>query len=688
MSKRLHRGAAGGALLMAAMLQHSYEAIARETIRECAIPVQSILVDELPRGQRLSLEMLPRGPVLPNGGPGVSVRGLGTLGSGGSVQSAGDGVPLSLIERIEVVSGPDGIPCRTVPDEQWTARGAFDGRTLVLPSNGFGALFGQDAVSGAARIRQTFGVRDGQILSGRDWAFHVAAPFGLLCRSDEGAPQSLSSGERFSYDVPGDESGLQFVIGQPFVVEPSWYRLPEGGYAVSSASGVVPKETWRGLNDLALAGRIRNLEIDPCWKFLPEGAPAAQGCAPGPGRFPDKSVRYSSGFGGTLSDPFIKSPLGNSWVRWGPLSPTPFFDPGERSGDDRPPTYTMTGLGGMYRANLDGLTGPFEIDVANGCDSHATVAISDGPSPAGGPAAAPEGASQPRAGSTTARASGDGATTRSPGPSGPGATDPPRGDPEKLATRRKPEPNERICGPDVTDHVFKVLKAIRETYESWTPEVRTARCDNLYHWRQFNAAWDMQGFAPSDAGDSEVPGTPGYIEFPFFSAAAPGYCGVPRHPCGATVEFLGHCIHAQVVNYVQWGAMNELCDTEVKARFAISVRSFFSPNAVGQEAMLNSGEDYDAFRNLDPATRKNLMKKLLDKRVGDAGSDWGKMAGTDCALRCAELAPEAAQFLENFWFGFQWGFGKEPIKIMPKHYEEELRRSRERRQQQQGQAPK
>lgn len=643
MARRLHPVVAGCGMLVATMLPHPQEAAARERMQECAIPVQS-LSGELVRSQPLSLEMLnlPSGPGPSGAAPGVTVRGLAASPLSGSARPVLDGVPLGMVERIEVLTGPDGrIPCRTVPDVQWKPRGAFDGGTLTLPSNGFGVLYGKDAASGALNLRYKFGLRDGAVLSERDWALQAISPFSLLCRSDEGAPQSLTSGDRFSYDVPGDESGLKFVIRQPFVLDPSWYRLPDGGYAVSSASGGNAKETWRGLNELALGGRIRNLEIDPCWKFLPEGAPAARGCTPGPRSFPEKAVRYSGGFGGTLSDPFTRSPLGNSWVRWGPLSPTPFFDPGERPGDERPPTYTMTGPGGMYRASLDGLAGPFEIDVARGCGSHATVAIADGPS---GPSVAglTTGLATRPAQGGMSTAGDPGGGTRAPGST---ATPQPPAAPVQ-STPRKPGPDELVCGPDVTDHVLDALRLLQETYNSWDYWTRAGKCLVLYNPLKFQAAWDMQLFTPSDGED--------YMTHKFFQRAAPDYCAVPPHPCGPTVKFMGYCIHAQVVNYVQWGLMNELCDNQAFGIAANAARSGMNVNYTGQDAMGALGEAFGAISGTIDF-RKGVMKRILDQHVRGDQTDWYAMQGTNCALTCDEVATGAKRWLDGQAWGFQWG---------------------------------
>jgi hypothetical protein len=242
------------------------------------------------------------------------------------------------------------------------------------------------------------------------------------------------------------------------------------------------------------------------------------------------------------------------------------------------------------------------------------------------------------------------ATTQA-GSSTPGTVEKPPVAPPILAKA----PPEKACGPDVTDYVLAVLQMIEDAYKnSWKPEERAARCSSLYGLG-FQAAWDMQGFAPSDGED--------YMPEIFFQRAAPQYCAIPRDPCGSTVVFLGYCISAQVVNYVQWGLMNELCGTQVKGRIAQSTRSFFSSNSVGQEAMSDIGADFAG--SLDLATKKRVLKNILDQLVRDHETDWYKMGGTDCPLVCDQSL--AGPWLENFSWGFQWG--PEEVPITKRGYE-------------------
>ena len=204
------------------------------------------------------------------------------------------------------------------------------------------------------------------------------------------------------------------------------------------------------------------------------------------------------------------------------------------------------------------------------------------------------------------------------------------------------------CGPDVTDYVLGVLQMIQDTYkDSWSPAERSKRCGSLYGLG-FNAAWDLQGFTPSDGED--------YMPEVFFQRSAPGYCAIPKFPCGGTVVFFGYCVNAQVVNYVQWGLMNDLCGTQGRGRTALSVRSVFSSNSTGQEIMFDIGDAFNG--SLDLETKKRILKGIMDTLVRRNEDDWYKMEGTDCPLACDQSL--AKSWLDSFSWGFQWGSDGEP----------------------------
>lgn len=526
------------------------------------------------------------------------------------------------------------LPIGYVPWNEWTAGKAYDGSRIFLPDNAFGMA--RERGANVALSRNPFAIRNGQFVGIDQYALDVLGPFSLFCRSDEGPPRLLGEGDRFAFEVPGGKTELDWVLGQPYVIDPHVFPLPGGGHGVSSFGGVSPQEVWKALQALAKAVRIGQLEVDPCWAWLPNGR--AQGCAPGVRQFPDKAFRLSTSVEAELRDRYRQSPINDAWVLFQPASPTPLFDPGERAGDEQPPTFVRSDRAGAYRATLDNLGGAVEIGVAKGCSEHTTLAIAEGlatPNPTIGELLA---GTQARSQAPPALAKAPAGTALSPAQTS--ATSVPR---------EKPAPDQRICGPDVTDHVLGVLQLIEDTYKSWDAATQAKRCGDLYGLG-FNAAWDMQGFTPSD-GEPTMP----HI---FFQRAAPGYCAVPRWPCGTTVQFFGRCIHAQVVNYLQWGMMNALCDSELWGIGAHWLRStLFGGNHAGQDAMSHLGHFYGSLSS-GMAERKSRLKHLLEIKVEKDRATWDQMEGADCALACDKLAPEAKRWLDHSapW-GFQWGVG-------------------------------
>ena len=169
--------------------------------------------------------------------------------------------------------------------------------------------------------------------------------------------------------------------------------------------------------------------------------------------------------------------------------------------------------------------------------------------------------------------------------------------PTNVAHSPPPQEPEAICGPDITEFVLSVLRDMRNDYQN-NPDKQSAACHALLDPASAASAWDIIGLDPSSAPNEgtkyspenddwrppEAPTPPqlstddtpeqaqdkqdayqkeledykGKIKKPWFT----GYsklCATPRETCGATVEFLGTCQHAQVVNYVQWGMMMSLC---------------------------------------------------------------------------------------------------------------------------------
>ena len=124
---------------------------------------------------------------------------------------------------------------------------------------------------------------------------------------------------------------------------------------------------------------------------------------------------------------------------------------------------------------------------------------------------------------------------------------------------RDTEENPMICGPDVTLHVLGALDGMINDYDNATPVQKELACRNLISVDTAEAAWDMVPLAPPyyDAEEGPSPDMTYWLE------DVAKACAIPRHwPCGPTVQFLGQCMHSQVLNYIQWGVMNKLCDQE------------------------------------------------------------------------------------------------------------------------------
>lgn len=608
----------GCASLVALMLSWPQGAIARDRLPRCEIPLpETAVTAETLRNQPLTLELVNVPRHVPRGPP---VSGLSAFNLRLPAAPTPNAVDWDAIRRIEVLRDPDGC----IP------------RSAIPTANGFGVLYGNDPTGGSINIvSRPFGIRDGRILSGRDWMRDVTAPFSLLCRSDEGAPVNLAPGTRYTYRVPGDDTSLRWALSQSYLRDTDCFGLPDGGYQCSSAAGTDPDGVLGKLNDAQRLGLIQDVELDGCDQFLPESGGTAMGCMTGGKRFPEKAVHYSGWLGGTLSNPYSRMPIDDGWVLLNPVSPGPFFDPGWQQGDELGPRIVRSDADGNYRVPLGGLSGPMEITVAKECAQHTTVAIADGLQPA------------------------------TPTQTASNALPPPASQP-----RPKPPESTRVCGPDVTEYVIDILDFLYRTWQGWDAPTKERRCAQLVKLGTANEAWDMKPFAPRS-----------FQQFRDF--VAPGYCGIPDWPCGGTVEFMGYCIPAQVVNYVQWGAMTHLCDNEGEgmlwhlARDTVSAGWADVLNLVtlnwgqlrnpvegkdyeGQWAMTRIGSAFSYGRKLGDSRDFNraVMKRLLDKYVAEAGGTWTQMDGSDCPLTCAQTAgsDQVKQKLDNMEWGFQWGY--------------------------------
>ena len=127
--------------------------------------------------------------------------------------------------------------------------------------------------------------------------------------------------------------------------------------------------------------------------------------------------------------------------------------------------------------------------------------------------------------------------------------------------------------------MIETLRKIRNDFND-NAEKQTAACRSLIDPRTGGIAWDILELAPGRAIPAPSDEHPPYLyeeksdswvmrddkgratvwKKPWFTEAS-HMCAIPRAipACAPTVEFLGICEHSQVVNYLQWNFMLNLC---------------------------------------------------------------------------------------------------------------------------------
>jgi hypothetical protein len=148
--------------------------------------------------------------------------------------------------------------------------------------------------------------------------------------------------EYFTFEVRGDERFKDDLLENPFFADKDVISSKLTWNQVTVSGGANPGKTYEFLKNLMDRGLIKNLEseLDVCWRAAASGS----------------SV-----------------PVAGSWVLYTPVSPTPSSNPGERPGDEGPPTAVRVGRDGTYTAPPRGRNGPIEMRVAKGWDERTTM---------------------------------------------------------------------------------------------------------------------------------------------------------------------------------------------------------------------------------------------------------------------------------------------------------------------------
>jgi hypothetical protein len=243
------------------------------------------------------------------------------------------------------------------------------------------------------------------------------------------------------------------------------------------------------------------------------------------------------------------------------------------------------------------------------------------------------------------------------------------------------DPKAAICGPDVTEHVLELLDRIIDDFDNAKPAAKAEACNNIVDPTPDqnlvligNYAWDIGPLSPGRAPTKHDKPDPKENSF-WFEGISP-ICAQPRrYPCGPTVEFLGECVHSQVLNYIQWGLMNELCDQPMLGDFWHFSRAYGTLSPAHYDAQVTISDlgatyvrarrRHDAdpdFRN-NPASwppekvrelRRELLRQVLkEKTQGD--EDWQSRQAKLCAPIC-RLTPllERSLAMETWdyiWYG-------------------------------------
>ena len=110
-----------------------------------------------------------------------------------------------------------------------------------------------------------------------------------------------------------------------------------------------------------------------------------------------------------------------------------------------------------------------------------------------------------------------------------------------------------ICGPDVTDALYDLVRKVRKDYFGWLPFQRKEKCRAMFSARSHGTAWDI-----AELHDPSL----------FLNLPGSSKCPSGDSSCSDTVTIGGQCFKSHSVNYILWGTMARLCGTETKGTIA------------------------------------------------------------------------------------------------------------------------
>ncbi len=265
--------------------------------------------------------------------------------------------------------------------------------------------------------------------------------------------------------------------------------------------------------------------------------------------------------------------------------------------------------------------------------------------------------------------------------------------PEPPRQTMAPEQSQYVCGPDITDNVLRVLEQMKKDFQSWTIQKRNEKCRDLYNPVTAGTAWDIKQLAPGTAPMAEWKfntlkilylkwgkSYQKYLEKNFWFEGYAAACAIPRPTCGFTVRFLGKCMHAQHVNYAQWGLMNKLCGRDnMTAQTAAWLWNVKTPLEIyhSQKVMIGVGRAYaelpgqtgvreslsvvsgapseslDSERKRLKLLKEQMTKKLHQLIANPLNWMFRLRPGYNCS-KCNSTAAEAEN-LNNLEFEYKWG---------------------------------